>query len=246
MAGQYAYLNAYSSKYSDAFSFSANQAALASIRYFTAGLYSERRFMLQQLSTCDLAIAFPAGKGGFGVKASYSGNTLFNTSGIGWAYARRMGKLDLGLQFNYQKWKPATYESVAVVFAEAGAIMQVNDRFRTGIHIYHPAGSYFKKTEEKLPFIYSAGFGFDVSDKLFARADIRKSSREPVSVSAGLQYGFDEKLFARAGMDSGNSAFYFGGGVVIGKFRIDVSATIHQYLGPTPGFMLIYQPLKQE
>ena len=68
----------------------------------SAGVYGERRFLLDELSLYQLAIAVPTNSGNFGVKAGYYGFSDYNESQMGLAYARKLGsKVDIGVQFNY-------------------------------------------------------------------------------------------------------------------------------------------------
>ena len=157
------------------------------------------------------------------------------------AYARSLGKVDVGAQFNYQQIKLAGYGTASAINFEAGAILHVSDQFQAGVHVYNPTRVSIGKTEEeKLPMAYSFGLGYDVSDKFFIGTEIEKIEDQPVNVNAGLQYAFDEKLFARTGIASATSSPYLGFGFLLNGFRIDVTASLHPSLGITPGLLLVY------
>ncbi|HEY0355300.1 MAG TPA: hypothetical protein VGC29_03800 [Flavisolibacter sp.] len=245
MAHPYA-LNAYGSIQKEPGLLWGQAAALGAIQNFSAGLYGEQRFMLRELSRYQFKLALPVTGGGFGLDALYSGNSSFHSSGLGLAYGKKMGKLDAGLQFNYHRLATTGYGSASYVSVDAGAILQVNDQFRTGLQIHYPANGSLNKSIERAAIIYTTGFGYQVSDKFFAAAEIRKTENLPVQVHAGLQYSFDQKVFALLGIESGSSSFYFGGGFLLDRFRIDVTASLHPYLGITPGMMIVFnQPQKQ-
>ncbi|HVE61913.1 MAG TPA: hypothetical protein VNA26_08840, partial [Chitinophagaceae bacterium] len=84
----YTRLGAYTLQYTDAFSFGANQAALANINTISGGVYVERRFLLEELSFYHAAVALPAGSGNFGLQGSYAGSINYNESHVGFAYGR--------------------------------------------------------------------------------------------------------------------------------------------------------------
>lgn len=239
----YTKTNTYSSVQKDAFSFTGNQAALAGFRKISIGVYGERRFMLADLNSYQLAFALPTSSGNFGIQANYFGSSLFNQSRLGLAYARSLGKIDVGAQFNYHQVKIEGYGNASAVNFDAGAILHISDQFQTGVHVYNPTRvSFGKNSEEKLPMIYSFGLGYDVSQKLFIGTEIEKIEDQPVSANAGVQYSIDEKLFARAGISSATSVFYLGTGILWNGIRIDVTASVHPSLGVTPGLLLVYSP----
>src|SRR5574337_570431 len=130
--------NTYSSFHNDAFSFSGNQAALATIKNISVGMYGERKFMLADLTSYQLAFALPSSSGNFGLQASYSGSASYNQSTLGLAYARNVGKIDVGAQFNYQQFKITGYRNASAVNFEVKAILHVSDQFQTGVHVYNP------------------------------------------------------------------------------------------------------------
>jgi hypothetical protein len=233
--------NTYSSVYNDAFSFVGNQAALAKLKNSSVGVYGERRFMLANLSSYQLSFALPTSSGNFGLQANYFGSASYNQSQLGLAYARNLGKIDVGAQFNYNQIKATGYGNAFAANFEAGAILHVSDQFQTGIHVYNPTRvSIGKNGEERLPLVYSFGLGYDASDKFFIGAEIEKVEDQAVNVNTGLQYSFDKKLFVRVGMSSLTSSFYLGVGFLWNGLRIDAAASLHPYLGITPGILLVY------
>ena len=239
----YTKLNTYSLN-SDVFSFTANQATLASIKGLTGGIYGERRFMLQDMGLYKTAIAFPISNGSFGFNMDYFGSQLYHDAQLGLAYGRKLSdKIDAGIQFNYYTVSTTGFGSSGAVNFEGGAIIHVTDQFSTGIHIYNPTEvNIGKNNEEKLPSIYTVGFGYDASKNFFLGVEAEKTEDQPLNINAGVQYQFDEKLFARLGISSATSSFYFGTGVQLCGFRLDATASVHPHLGITPGLMIIFNP----
>ena len=84
----YTRTTAYSRQFADAFSFAANQGALAGVQSFSAGVYSERRFLLKALSLFSAAVVLPTASGHFGFKGDYFGEAAYNESAISLASGR--------------------------------------------------------------------------------------------------------------------------------------------------------------
>ena len=242
VAAGYPGLGAYSMAHVDVFSFAANQASLARINNLSAGVYGEKRYMLNELSFYSLAFVVPTKSGNFGIKGSYYGFNLYNESQAGLAYARSLGsKIDIGVQFNYNTIKVAGYGNAYAISAEAGIILHLSDKLHAGIHLNNPTGGKYNKSEdEKLPFVYTAGLGYEASEKFFVSGEVQKEEDQPVNVNAGLQYKFLSQLIARAGLSSASSTVWMGIGVSMKSFRIDAAASYHPHLGITPGLMLVF------
>lgn len=241
-------LNAYSTTYVNAFSFGPNQAALASLQNFSAAIFSERRFLLKELSFYSLALGLPTSHGNFGFKADYFGDATNNESGLGISYGRKLGeRIDLGVQFNYYNHKIAGYGSASAINAEGGLILHLTEGLNFGIHIYNPTGVKIGKiAEERLPAAYSAGFGYELSKKFYIGFEVEKIEDQPVNINVGLQYYFQEKMIASAGITSASSSYFLGFGVWLKSFQLNAVATVHPQLGITPGLLLLFKKEKSE
>lgn len=234
-------LGAYSTQQNDVFSFGNNQAALAQMEGVQAGVYGERRFMLNETSVYTAALAIPSKLGNFGVSMKYMGFKNFNENQIGLAYGRSLGKaVDIGVQFNYYGYKVPAYNNGSTVNFEIGALVHLSDKLNAGVHVYNPVGGKFSKTDEKLTSAYKLGLGYDASDKFFVSAELVKEEDYPVNMNAGFQYQFAKQFFARAGIASANTVGYAGLGLAWNNVRLDISASYHQQLGVSPGLLLMY------
>lgn len=242
VAAEYISTGVYSNSHTDVFSFTANQASLSALKNVSAGIYGERRYMLRELSFYTAAFALPTRSGNFGLKGGYYGSADYNETNAGLAYARKLGsKIDIGVQFNYYGIKVAGYGKAATINAEAGIIMHLTERLNAGIHVFNPAGGKFGKNgDEKLPFVYTAGLGYEASEQFFASMEIEKEEDLPVNVKAVLQYRVLKQLFVRGGVSSAIPSFWMGCGFGSTSFRIDATASYHPQLGVTPGLLLIF------
>jgi hypothetical protein len=238
----YTSLTAYSGHFSDAFSFGGNLGALGAKQQFAAGVYSEKRFLLKELGTYSASFVLPASSGNFGFRGDYAGGPLYNESSLGLAYARSLGsKVALGLQFNYLLLGAAGYGNASALNVDAGVIVHLSPQLNAGLQVYNPIGtSWGREGSERLPAVYSAGIGYDVSSQLFFGLDAEKAKGQSVSINAGMHYTVTEKLIARAGIRTATSLYYLGFGVQLKHFRVDVTASVHPYLGTTPGLLLLY------
>lgn len=248
VAAPYLSLGAYGTHNSDAFSFSSNQAALAQANNVQAGVYAERRFLLEELSLYTAAVTLPTSSGNFGFTTGYYGFTDYNETQIGFAYARKLGKIvDAGVQFNYYGIKLNGYGSASAFNFEAGTILHLSEKLNAGFHVFNPAGGKIGKNEdEKLASVYAFGTGYEASDKFFVSTEIEKEENKPVTINAGIQYHFLPAISARAGISTATSTWYFGLGIKLKSLRIDVTSSYHPQLGVTPGILFLFTGKKKK
>ena len=146
----YIQTGAYSNNFTDAFSFTNNQAALISQKETSAGIYSERRFSLQELSNYTAAIAIPTNAGGFGIQTNYFGFSDYNESQIGIAYAKKLGRfINIGVQFNYYSIHISEYGNANTTNFEIGFIIHPTEKITAGFHVYNPIGGDFGKNTKQ-------------------------------------------------------------------------------------------------
>jgi len=248
VASPYIGFGAYSSNNVDVFSSQSNQASLAQLKQASAGVYGEKRFLLNELGLYDAALAIPTRSGTFGLNANYYGFSDYNESQLGLAYGRSLGsKVELGIQFNYYAVRIAGYGSASAINFELGTILHLTDHLNVGLHVYNPlSGKLGKDEEERLASVYSAGFGYEPSDKFFVGLEIKKEENKPVDVNAGFQYQFLAQLLVRLGISAGTSTMFLGFGFKWRSMRLDATASFQPQLGITPGLLLaMSMPQKQ-
>jgi len=238
----YTTLGAYSVNHADVYCFTANQASLAQLKNAAIAVYGERRFLLSELNNYTAAFGVPTRSGNFGLKAGYFGFRDYNETQLGLAYGRKLGdKVDLGVQFNYNGIRIAGYGNDAAISFELGTILHLTEKLHAGIHINNPVGGKFgKDQQEKLSSVYTAGIGYEASDKLFVSTEIIKEEDQAININAGLQYKFLSQLLTRIGLSTATSTGWMGVGLSWKSFRIDVTTAYHPQLGITPGLLLLF------
>ena len=242
VAAPYAGWGAYSKKFTDAFSSSYNQAALPDMPAFAAGVYGEQRFLMPGLHMFSLSLALNGRFGGFGLNAWYFGNQDLNESHLGLAYGKKLGDINLGIQFDYRRYMAAGAGSEGAATFEIGAIWRISDRVRTGIHVFNPVGVSLPGRQENSPYAYHAGLGFEASDQVFLCMQVIKEEGRPADIVAGLQYVFAGQFFARIGMAAAASLPFGSAGWKWESLRIEMALSYHAQLGFSPGLALFYQP----
>jgi hypothetical protein len=244
----YTGLGAYSHQFTQSFSFTANQAALGTISGTSAGLYAEQKYGLKELSMYMGTVAIPVNRGGIGIAMQYAGNSDFNESQVGIAYGKNLGKINVGVQFNYSMMRVAGYGNDGAIGFEVGSQWRISSALITGVHIVNPVGGRFKnQPNEKLAAVYQFGAGYEVSKQLFVSAELTKEEDRPVNVQAGMQYmAVPDRLFIRTGVTTATTSPYAGIGWQWKNCRADVSVRYHPQLGFSPGLLLLFYGKQKE
>jgi hypothetical protein len=239
----YTSLGAYSRNFTDAFSFTCNQAILSSRKNITAGLYSEKRFALKELNFYSFVFAFPIPSGGIGIQMNYFGFADYNESKLGIAYGKKLGNMvDIGIQFDYNLFHISGYGNSTAINGEAGVVFHPAEKITVGLHVYNPFGGVINKNAgEKMASIFRFGIGYEASRQICMHVEIIKEENIPVNVNAGFQYAFAKQFFAGIGIETSSTSPYGCAGLHWKNFRIDLEVSYHLQLGFTPGIVFFFE-----
>ncbi len=241
ISARYIGMGAYSLNHVDVFSMTANTASLAQVKSSGAGVFAERRFMLDATNMFTAVVALPTSQGNFAVQADYFGFKNYNESQLGLAYSRSLGsKVDVGIKFNYYNVRIPGYGNGSNVNFEIGTVLHLTEKVHAGFHAYNPVGGKFSKNEEeKLAAIYTFGLGYEPTENFLITTDFSKEEDQPANITAALQYNFKKQFFARLGVETETGNAFGGAGVSWKNLRLDANVSYHPHLGFSPGLLLI-------
>ena len=221
-----------------------NPAGIADFNTVSLGLNYADRFSMQQLSTQSLAAVIPVGWGVIAVDFNYYGYALYHEMSGGLVYARRLSKrLRAGIQLDYLHVAFGEgYGSSGRMTFGVGVQYDVSKNLTFGAYVYNPV-SLEQDTLQNItvPFIFRTGLGYAFSEKLLTTVETEKNALlDYWNVRAGVEYRPDEKFAFRMGTGTHQEVFSFGMGYRWRNLMLDVSSTVHQQLGLSPQFSVIY------
>ncbi len=226
-----------------------NQAALADFKSIAVGAGFENRFLVKELSQKTAAFVFPAKTGVFGVTTSYFGYSLYNETKIGLSYSKRLGNwLSAGVQLDYLSVHLGeNYGKKGTFTFEAGILAFLSKDITFGFHVFNPVMAKLSDYDnERIPAIVRAGLSYSFSGKVIATMEIEKNSIEKQQFKAGLEYRVIRTAYLRAGMSTNPTLGSFGFGLDLKNITIDVASSVHQVLGFSPQFSVIYHFLSNK
>ncbi|MBA3648005.1 MAG: hypothetical protein H0W62_05555 [Chitinophagales bacterium] len=226
---------------SDAFSVFNNQAGMAFLQGFSAGLFTQRNFGISELSFSAGGVTLPTKSGVFGLSAGYFGFSGYNEKKAGLAYSRLFGsKISGGIQIDYLGTSISEYGNASAFTFEAGLIVKVSDHFTTGAHVFNPVRINSGFANEKIPTTFNLGVSYAPNSKVLIASEIAKDIDFPVHFRAGIEYQVIEVLYLRAGIETKPSQYTFGFGINLDQLKIDFASSYHPVLGVTPQISLSY------
>lgn len=220
-----------------------NQAGLASITSWQAGIHHENRFLLPELGLQAFALAIPAVPGTIGLSYTYFGFSQYNEGKVGLAFGRYLGeRISAGVQINYLYTHVAGhYGETGSLAVEGGVTVEAIEGVFVALHIYNPGEFRINKTGE--PSTFSAirfGVAGYAGEKVLVSAEAEKQTGYKTVFKAGLEVGCKSPFFLRAGIRTYPVQSTFGIGYIFGNISADMAFTHHRQLGLTPHISIIY------
>ncbi len=239
-----AYLTAGASSphYRNAFSFLSNPACLAAGHEFQAGLLIERKWLLKELNVYVLSAAFELAKGGLGVCLQQSGEADYHERSLKLGYGKSLGRIELGVSFNYLQTTAANYPVTGFGSAGLGLQLHLSDKFITGLYIdMNVLGKAGKEIPETGASQFQMAFGYEMRDDLFLAVQIVKLKGSGLNVIGSLEYRYGDHFFFSIGLNSLEGLPYFKSGFRKNNLSIQLYAVYETVLGFTPGLMVLWE-----
>ncbi len=223
---------------SDPWSTFHNQAGLASLENFSAGVFYESRFMIDELSHVAGTIVAPVKAGTFGFSFSQFGKGNYKEHKLGFAFAKRLTKkLNAAIQLDYLSTRfPENENAFGFATFEAGVVYAVTDDLFFGVHVFNPISNGFDLPEgiQKMPAVFRVGGHYQFPKMVLLTFETEKNLENPFIIKTGIEFSPVNNLALRFGV-SGNPVNYTAGiGYKVGKISTDIAFSYHGNLGLTP------------
>ena len=228
---------------SDFWAVNNNQAGIAYYKSFAAGFYYEDRYLLKELSLKCISLIIPTSTGVFGFNCSYFGYNLYNEQKIGLAYSKSFGrKFSAGIQLDYLGTSIGdNYGHKSNITFEAGIMAVVSDKITIGAHAFNPINALLTHyNNETIPSVLRLGLCYIISNKIILTLETEKNMYYDAVFKVGLEYMIIKDVYVRTGIATNPLINTFGFGFNYGTCTFDFSSSIHQTLGYSPQFSMIY------
>jgi len=219
-----------------------NQATLAQMESFSAGVYFESRFLIDELSLAAGSVVLPVKAGTFGLALSQFGEGSYKQHKIGISFAKKLSdRLNAGIQLDYFSYRyPENEGAFGFATFEGGMTYQVTEEFVVGAHLFNPVknGIQLPQGKQKMEAIYRFGGHYRFSDMVLLCMEAQATSENPVAIKTGLEFSPAKELFIRLGVSGRPVQYTAGFGYSFKKITTDIAFCYHGTLGITPAISI--------
>jgi hypothetical protein len=224
--------------FSDAWATFHNQAGLAGAAHFSAAVFFESRFGIDELSLAAGSLILPARQGAFGLSMYQFGKGSFSNNKYGLAYAYRLSeKWSAGLQLDYFTQRlPENGQTKGFATFEGGLLFIPDGKLHLGAHVFNPVSGGFEIPSGKveMPMIIRAGGHYAFDDTVLIAFEAEKTSRHPLVIKSGVEFIPAENFAVRIGVSGKPLKYTAGFGYSTAPVSVDLGFAYHGNLGITP------------
>lgn len=227
---------------SDLWAVNNNQASLSNLKSPQAGVYYENRFQINELGLRCFAFAMPIANSVIGFSVNNFGFNLYNENKLGIAYSKNLFKnLSAGIQIDYFNTRFAeNYENINIFTFEGGFRADISEKFAIASHIFNPIKVNRKNLNQPLSSALKVGCLYSPSSKIIIAIEADKDMFYQPVMKIGIEYNPLKNIFFRTGVSTLPEYNSFGFGINSNHFIFDFSSSLHQILGFSHQFSIIY------
>ena len=230
--------------FSDVWSVFNNQATLADLKNFQAGVSISNKFLVKELSLKTAAITAPLKTGTIGLKLSSFGYSLYQESVFGVAYGIKLSsKFSMGVGLNYESVNVNAegYSRKSGVTGEISLLAKLSEKIQVGTHIYNPTRTQlFDYDNERIPTIFNLGASYLFDKQAKFVCEVEKDIDFKATIKAGIEFLPTDNIYLRLGASNQPALYSFGFGFKLKQVNIDMASTYHNVLGFSPQISIVF------
>ena len=225
------------------FSIFYNQAQLAKIQGFNAGISYQNFLSLPGYDLKSLALAYGFEKSGtIGLSFSSIGIPGYQEQRLGLAYGMRLwNNFYAGMQLNFQIVdQPKYYGNIYTATAEISAVYSPITNLNLGFRVYNFWYGLIKS--QNFPLILALSMDYKFTQKAYFTAEVEKSVLYPAAFKWGAEYRIIQNVGLRIGGRFQKNIYTYTLGINydLKNFGIQIGFANHPLTGFTGGISLNY------
>ena len=215
-----------------------NQASLAGINSFTAGLFYESKYLVDELSLAATSIVLPVSAGTFGFSFYQFGKGAFKEDKVGLSFTKQLsGKFSAAVQLDYFSQRlPENRKAFGFATFEVGVVYSPTKKLFLGAHIFNPVANGIETNEgkQKSPTVFRLGGHYCFDKTILVTVETEKDLKNPFILKTGIEFSPVKNLALRFGVSGKPVNYTTGIGYSFGNITTDIGFGYHGNLGVTP------------
>ena len=218
-----------------------NPALIVREQQTKIGLYTERRFLLQELAQYRLALMVPGASDGWGLEFIRGGFQASYEQRLRGMYSYRLGKqLTTGIAFDFWQLSQTGQKSSRVISGALGFLYQLSEDWSFACLLANPVRSGTGALALNNRWTGRAGIAFQASDQTGIQAEIFHEQFSGTTWQCSLEYDPVPFLFFRSGIRGSTGLYWAEAGFVKPGYALGLTGSYHPVLGWSPGFNLVF------
>lgn len=223
-----------------------NPAILGHLNNSEIGIQLDNRYLLKELSTKSVQVAYATNAVNIGASLSYFGYSLYNEMLYGLNFARNFeNKFSMGVQFNYySSYFVASNSHRGALLPQIGLSVKLKPNFSVGFQTFNPFQTNIKTeyTIKRLCSVFSLGTEYYFIPEFCWRTQIDKEISSNYRLATAFDYQMLEQVKVKFGMYGSNYLVpCVGFGFKVSKMNADLNCELHPLLGLNTMVSLKYE-----
>ena len=223
---------------SDVWSTFHNQATISGTNAFSAGVFYESKYGIDELSLTAGSLVFPVSAGTFGFSFYQFGKGTYKENKVGLAFAKKLSeKFSAAVQLDYFSQRmPENSRIFGFATFEAGIVYSPTKKLFLGAHVFNPIlnGIETNEGKQQSPTIFRVGGHYFFAEMVLVTAEVQKDFKNPFILKTGIEFSPVQNLALRFGVSGKPLNYTAGIGYSFGKITTDIGFGYHGNLGLTP------------
>jgi hypothetical protein len=226
----------------DATAILSNQAARYSKDELNYGLFSEKKYLMNELNQLVFFLNKNNGKSGITIIQDYNGFSECYTMQSSFGFSKTISNnTSIGLRINYFFRHIKDNQKSQSLGSEISFIHKLSKEINTGLIIVNPQNVFIKSNVRfsENEVLFKWGLLYDVSKQFNVFLDLMKSDIETVGIVAGCSYSFNKRVDVKYSFSVQEMSNRLTIGFDFNKMKIKLMNSFHPQLGYFPSFMLL-------
>lgn len=208
---------------------------------FSAAIYMEKKFMLDQLKMARIAAWTSFGNSGILLLLQKLGNMDYTEDVASLSYARMFNGVSLSADFRYVIIKAGNSKKVSAFQGGLSGVVSITESVKAAVCVANP--KFFSPTDPplRLPSYAIFGIGWQCTRSLYAGIETLKVENQPMSITAAIQYNLSNGIIAAISWSVTSNQPGISFRWSIGSMSIEAGACYHADLGASPFTLISYE-----